>query len=295
MSSTDPMMMPEPMAFGTHEQFMSQDMTKKLDGDMTLSVSLPSAAEHKVEHGSPDFVAVAGADDHGHQSPFQIHSSVLDSVFSSVLDEHEQLQDHTPMFDDLDFVVDGAKVNTKDDWVALFGRDELQGHSAEPEPEADLLAGIPKEELADSHIFEKIVQEEAAAADITSRAPKRLFGEIDSGAQKVSQPQLFTPNPSLTLPTPFLDDSKKVDRFGCVTYSKKQRTQPLPPVDTKTSDPVLMKRAKNTEAARRSRARKMERMTQLESKVEELLKDKESLEQEVSRLRAMLKAQGVSL
>ncbi|ODV75014.1 amino acid starvation-responsive transcription factor GCN4 CYBJADRAFT_114644, partial [Cyberlindnera jadinii NRRL Y-1542] len=55
-----------------------------------------------------------------------------------------------------------------------------------------------------------------------------------------------------------------------------------------SSDPIAAKRARNTEAARRSRARKMERMSQLEDKVEELQEKNEALEQEVERLRALL-------
>lgn len=88
----------------------------------------------------------------------------------------------------------------------------------------------------------------------------------------------------------------KKDSLGITIYNRKPRSQPLPPVVVEeTGDTVAAKRARNTEAARRSRARKLERMSQLESKVEELLsfqkKLQESnacLEHENMKLRAQL-------
>ncbi|ODV97619.1 hypothetical protein PACTADRAFT_47502, partial [Pachysolen tannophilus NRRL Y-2460] len=66
-------------------------------------------------------------------------------------------------------------------------------------------------------------------------------------------------------------ENEKRDHLGVVSYHKKQRCAPLTPVFTDSDDPVAVKRARNTEAARRSRARKMERMSQLEDRVEQLL------------------------
>jgi len=67
----------------------------------------------------------------------------------------------------------------------------------------------------------------------------------------------------------------------------------LAPVSLDGSDPVTLKRARNTEAARRSRARKMERMGQLEIKVESLLSEKDDLESEVLRLKGLLTQSGI--
>lgn len=205
-------------------------------------------------------------------SPFEIHSAVLDSVFSTAADD-AQFQDNTPMFDELDLIVDGMKPNSKDDWVSLFGGDEKPFES------------IPKD------------------------TSKRLFSEIEETFEFVpmksvapTAEQLETPISS-TFNTPVLDGSStsksvssdKLDHLGCVSYSKKQRTQALEPVEHKdTSDPVLLKRARNTEAARRSRARKMERMSQLEDKVESLITDKTNLENEVMRLKEMLVLHGIN-
>lgn len=208
-------------------------------------------------------------------SPIVVHSEVLESVFSTNLDDNDQLLDNTPMFDELDFMLDGVKSNSKDDWVSLF-KEETEAHaSASPEQEDDTRDLFAEE-------FESTFE----------------FGPIKAAAPVK---QLETPS-TPALPTPVLHDAlpldsddrvskkAKVDHLGCVSYSKKQRSQPLRPVMVHAEDPVLMKRARNTEAARRSRARKMERMTQLETKVEELMDEKKGLADEVARLKALLSA-----
>lgn len=72
----------------------------------------------------------------------------------------------------------------------------------------------------------------------------------------------------------------KKDSLGITVYNRKPRSQPLAPVVVDHSaDVVTVKRARNTEAARRSRARKLERMTQLEQKVEELIAFQKELQE----------------
>lgn len=93
-----------------------------------------------------------------------------------------------------------------------------------------------------------------------------------------------------------LESEYKKDSLGITIYNRKPRSQPLPPVVVdQTADTVAVKRARNTEAARRSRARKLERMTQLEMKIEELLsfqkelqESNAALEQENLRLKTQL-------
>ena len=50
----------------------------------------------------------------------------------------------------------------------------------------------------------------------------------------------------------------------------RQRDKPLPPITYDASDPVAAKRARNTEAARKSRARKVELQEQMENRIAEL-------------------------
>lgn len=88
-----------------------------------------------------------------------------------------------------------------------------------------------------------------------------------------------------------VDKSEKYDHLGVISYNRKSRSNPLTPIIPKSDDPAAMKRARNTEAARRSRARKLQRMNQLELKVEELLKRNTELEDEVTRLRSLLGSQ----
>ncbi|CCH57898.1 hypothetical protein TBLA_0A00980 [Henningerozyma blattae CBS 6284] len=107
------------------------------------------------------------------------------------------------------------------------------------------------------------------------------------------------------LPTPIMENAKlstissashaskivkgeKIDHLGIISYNRKQRQAPLKPVVAESNDPVAMKRARNTEAARRSRARKLQRMNQLEDKVEDLLTRNSQLEMEVARLQSLL-------
>ncbi|KAI3403133.2 GCN4 [Candida oxycetoniae] len=306
----------------------------------------PAAATN--ESFTPKSTSVVGEEI---ASPFQIHSSVLDSVFSTNLDGKEDaMLDHTPMFDELDFIIDGVNVNSKDDWVALFEKEDED----EDEDEANLTslarsgaANGPiisldkcdggKEVPLDDLMLEALLVEplpngltdetistattpvsgsEMASTECTSIAPpaqaatsrvkKRSFKEVE-------QTQLFTPNPSSTLPTPQLDVKRPatttpttpttntftkkaaVDHLGCVSYSKKQRSQSLKPIDLSgIEDLTVLKRAKNTEAARRSRARKMERMSQLEDRVGGLLKENSQLSLEVERLKSLLCSNGIS-
>lgn len=51
-----------------------------------------------------------------------------------------------------------------------------------------------------------------------------------------------------------------------------RRTKPLPPIKYDPDDPVAVKRARNTEAARKSRARKLERQEEMERRIVELEK-----------------------
>lgn len=281
-------------------------------------------------------------------APFEIHSNVLDSIFSTNLDGTNDI-DHTPMFDELDFILDGAKVNSKEDWVALFDDGELEssafasdvGASAGKDPILSLEyedddSLVPREEAFEGLMLEpspnglssndETISAPTTSASSSASSPelcgdgaastiatsirsggKRKFSEVEKSfafgdnlsSSNKQQSQLFTPNPSSTLPTPMLDakpkKKSKVDHLGCVTYSKKQRSQPLQPIVVDDiEDPVALKRAKNTEAARRSRARKMERMNQLEDKVEILVGEKQALQTEVDRLRELLTLNGIS-
>lgn len=229
-------------------------------------VKLESVDELSCHLPTQDSQSLAMQDD----SPILVHSEVLESVFSTTLEGHEDMLGNTPMFDELDFIMDGSKVNSKDDWVSLFKED------------------------SESRDLPVVHDKEEDLEDLFADEVEEHFNFAPAKPAK----QLETP-PSPVLQTPVLSDvlpatstnrvsKSKIDHLGCVSYSKKQRSQPLKPIEATSKDPVAVKRARNTEAARRSRARKMERMNQLEEKVEELLESKKALADEVARLKELL-------
>lgn len=252
--------------------FATHHVVPKLEPIDELSCHLPSTEPR-------DGFRAAPADNY--VSPVLVHTEVLDSVFSSNLDDHDALTNDTPMFDELDFILDGSKVNSKEDWVSLF----------KPDSDADdLLAGARIEEDL-SNLFQDDLEDEFTPEPVTKPKPT---------AAKPAR-QLATPESPL-LRTPVLGETagvkgtkrSKTDHLGCVSYAKKQRSTPLRPVSADVEDPVAMKRARNTEAARRSRARKMERMSQLEEKVEDLISEKNDLMLEVERLKSLLASHDIA-
>lgn len=101
------------------------------------------------------------------------------------------------------------------------------------------------------------------------------FNTVSSG--RVTKAKSNSPPSSTT---------KKVDDLGITVYKRKPRTLPLKPVEVdEDCGDVAVKRAKNTEAARRSRARKLERMSQLELRVRELMDENEQLRAEIVSLK----------
>ncbi|CAI5758146.1 unnamed protein product [Candida verbasci] len=219
-------------------------------------------------------------------SPFHIHSSVLDSVFSSNLDDPNSNIDHTPMFDELDFILDGAKVNSKDDWVALFGDEEenqneplLNLNTIEEINEDDSM--IPRDENLEGLFLEASPNNVNLSDDTISAATTQASSPSLSSCTVTTAPtsvksvsavkQLATPSS-----TPLLD-----------TKGTKRKLKELKPITiNETDDSIAIKRAKNTLAARKSRERKVQKMSMLENKVEELSNENE-------RLKALLMANGI--
>lgn len=68
--------------------------------------------------------------------------------------------------------------------------------------------------------------------------------------------------------------------------------KPLPPVKFDSTDPVAVKRARNTEAARKSRARKLQRTDQLEFRIAELEKSLEESQKREQYWKALAENKG---
>lgn len=74
--------------------------------------------------------------------------------------------------------------------------------------------------------------------------------------------------------------------------SARRRERPLKVLDFQTSDPVASKRARNTAAARKSRAKKVQRQEEMEIEIAGLQDTISQQAAEIERLRAMLSLQG---
>lgn len=71
-----------------------------------------------------------------------------------------------------------------------------------------------------------------------------------------------------------------------------RRSKPLPPIKFDEADPVAAKRARNTEAARKSRARKLERQGDLERRISDLQKELDETRQLVQYWKSQAQSRG---
>ncbi|CAI8509527.1 unnamed protein product [Hanseniaspora opuntiae] len=118
----------------------------------------------------------------------------------------------------------------------------------------------------------------------------RLFVMPEAKAKKVFKPRCSSrastssSTSSSSIKTLAEEKSGMLKKLNLTPYQVKPRKQALSEIDTsKIADPVEAKRAKNTESARRSRARKMQRMQELELKVSQLLEENELLKQKLAK------------
>ncbi|RHZ68520.1 amino acid starvation-responsive transcription factor GCN4 [Aspergillus thermomutatus] len=110
-------------------------------------------------------------------------------------------------------------------------------------------------------------------------------------AEEVSVP----PSPVVrksTSPAPSPAPSKSGVKHSTVAGVNARQRKPLPPIKVDTSDPVAMKRARNTEAARKSRARKLERQDEMERRIRELEKSLEEAQQREQYWKALAQNRG---
>lgn len=217
-------------------------------------------------------------------SPLAIHSSVLSGAFdssapvnsnSAMLEETSDVQNLQPLFEQTSSNEECSSVPVSD-----------------PAMDSELLAllgGIPEANCQVNSIEQR--SKSMPGALISKREVKK-----SSNVTKNVQRKKRACSTSSTLKTAVLDGKKvKLDKFGCIAYTRKQRSAPLPPVVPQGSDMASLKRARNTEAARRSRARKMKRMAQLEGKCEKLTAENERLKAEIESLKQRLSMQQPSM
>ncbi|VEU24158.1 DEKNAAC105403 [Brettanomyces naardenensis] len=192
----------------------------------------------------------------------QVHGSVMDSVFESPHD--------APMFQDTEMPT----------WEPLF--QDTQDAPINEASDAELLALLDEVSPSDETVSEK-----AITAPVAPVAPAVAPAIAASPAPLKNSSSTSSPADSASPASP-ASKKVKLDKFGCIAYTRKQRNSPLPPVVAEGHDVASVKRARNTEAARRSRARKMKRMMQLEDKCENLVRENEELKAEIEALKRRL-------
>ena len=176
-----------------------------------------------------------------------------------------------PLFEGMDF-------GQANEWESLFLNDSLNcpedniaPTTVEVKQEAVALSTVPHNQSQDNLIAEV--------------APQQM--PYNNEIERQCSPRLSTtgsPLGGVCKDIPKRD--VKVDDLGITVYKRKPRATPLKPVEIPVdANGVLAKRAKNTEAARRSRARKLERMSQLETRVRSVLDENEQLRAEICRLK----------
>lgn len=196
--------------------------------------------------------------------------SLMSSVSTATVTELSDIE-HSPLFDDVDL----GQVA----WTSLFDDDT---ESAQPLPAAGASETLSMPVTPDQSV--------ANLFDLMSAMPLKNAEQLPLPMGFALQPepeqtgQHFAAAPPSKRPR--LKD--KVDEYGITVYTRKTRSAALKPITVaKNADPVAAKRARNTEAARRSRARRMERMDQLEACVRRLTEENAQLKQEIAKLRGL--------
>lgn len=158
-----------------------------------------------------------------------------------------------------------------------------------------LFGGSPLfDEIDDPNTWESLFNDVGKPEPVKEQEPTQL----QLPTKDFVKPEILSPAPSVASASTAVAGTKrkrelestseyKKDSLGITAYNRKPRSAPLAPIviDEADGDSVDAKRARNTAAARRSRARKLERMTQLEEKVQELLALNSALQTENSELR----------
>ncbi|KAH3674984.1 hypothetical protein WICPIJ_009370 [Wickerhamomyces pijperi] len=208
-----------------------------------------------------NFDFVAPSTPPGTVSPSLLHSTSIDSIFS-------ESQSGTPMFDEIPFS-DAAELKS------LF----------------DAEFDIPVIAKAEADSSLPVLPEFASAAAPISLLPTPSPAPAPASVkfEEASRPAVKRSATEAEISSPAdCKRSMSLPNTGALEGRKVRSQQELAPVVCESDDPVAQKRARNTEAARRSRARKVERMTVLEDRVEDLTNRNKALEEEVLRLRALL-------
>ncbi|KAJ6004501.1 hypothetical protein N7499_000569 [Penicillium canescens] len=125
------------------------------------------------------------------------------------------------------------------------------------------------------------------AAVLAAEQPKKPSLRVSVAPSSPASPALKRSSPTRSSPVPASGGVKHSSIAGVCARSRKN----LSPVEFDPNDPVAAKRARNTEAARKSRAKKMERQAVSERRIEELEDIIAARDEEIAKLKAQLQIQ----
>lgn len=101
-------------------------------------------------------------------------------------------------------------------------------------------------------------------------------------------------NPSSPGYSPNSDSVKAKNYSSVAGVNSRRREKPLPPIKVDSSDPVAVKRARNTEAARKSRARKVEKNDAMERRIADLEKSLEEAQKSAAYWQRLAEGRGLA-
>lgn len=191
-------------------------------------------------------------------SPMELHS-VTESIFSAAA------YDSTPMIQDSDEFLAG-------DLKPLFNSNEMDV----PDFSSQQISQAPAVVKCETFSFEDYPPTGCGSPNFTTAHPnlnKRSFSATGFEVPSIKR-----------------SGSTEEGATKDVGFSRKKRLQPLPEIIVDSTDVVAQKRARNTEAARRSRARKNAHMEELEERNRNLKMENAKLLEELQKLRALLAA-----
>ncbi|KAK9455490.1 hypothetical protein V1511DRAFT_458726 [Dipodascopsis uninucleata] len=211
-------------------------------------------------------------------TPEEILNSEFPSIVTSPFDSPNDFCDASPLFDTMD--------SNSSNWQPLFSNSAplLNRSLNSRNPiKGDFSNSVNKS--ADN------VSNDFGGSESPARRDSRSLSEspVDDDRERSESPGVIISSDGSVVGI----SERKRKRVTSQSYSRRPRAEPLPPIVVEDAeDATAVKRARNTLAARRSRERKMLRLTDLEKQVDELLQERDSanarikeLEKEVARLR----------
>ncbi|KAK9381954.1 uncharacterized protein V2V93DRAFT_366050 [Kockiozyma suomiensis] len=227
------------------------------------------SSRHSSVYSTPQFATISPDEIFANATPALDSSSIFPSPFESPDESFET----SPMFDSHD-------LGNPDQWPSLFSETKSRSDPsltsfAKPDIAKDRASRHKSVTSASFAPLRPSCSPEPSDRQERSVSPEGVIVAADGSVVGISE--------------------RKRKRVTSQSYTRRPRVEPLPPIVVgDAEDSIAVKRARNTLAARRSRERKMLRLTDLEVQVEALVTERDQalkrvleLESEVKRLRGL--------